>query len=302
MITTTFVIGAGASVPYGFPVASKLKDDICRSPPTVLDDRDRQIYDPVYHEVVNRESKQNALALSLSGQASIDSWLSLNPERADWGKLGISRHLVPIELKCVHASCSDWYAWFFQKFHNRNGLRTKDFRIVTFNYDRSLEVALVQMLMNSLKMSLQSALQYLETVPICHVYGRLEVPTLQRLVQGDHRVTDRDFIEASKGIRVMSDERPGNDGTLSKARQWCLEAHKLVFLGFSFDYTNLERIGIHPGSRDWVGGARSIIASGYGLLEAEREVATSRVMTAINFAGPQQTCLECLRSRVDWLA
>ncbi len=162
MITTNtvLILGAGASVPFGFPTGEGLKNEMCNR--TLLSDG-----------LVNilRSSGFNAetigrfrTALIRSGRPSVDAFLEYREEFVDVGKAAIACTLLPLEKTDRLFDCwmqkgekpddnmGNWYQHLFGVLSD--GVPFDDFDknklgIITFNYDRSLEQYLFTALKNS---------------------------------------------------------------------------------------------------------------------------------------------------------
>ncbi|HYE62044.1 MAG TPA: hypothetical protein VD997_08605 [Phycisphaerales bacterium] len=300
MAVTTFILGAGASKPYGFPIASELRTAICNAPPVFIDRMWEG--DKMMTQMAKEQSKRIATALRASGQASIDAWLAQQPQHAEWGKTAIAMHLLPVEARCLASDTEDWYSWFFRRYQVKGGLNFANVRVVTFNYDRSLEMFLVQACMNSFGMTLDQAVSHVGQLPLVHVYGTFAAPALQSHFTNRVRLHLEVFVEASKGILTMNDEREAADRAVATARKFIDEARHVVFLGFGFDEANLARIGAHRARAAWVmrKGQVDCLGSAYGMLEGERMLARMRIGIEPKFGIPTYGCYELLRSAVTW--
>ena len=157
MITepTLFILGAGASKPYGYPTGRELRKQIIKESPKYFGntlDKTPRIPDHNKH-IRNVELGKFVHAFEKSSVESIDKWLSFNPKFSDYGKIAITlcikhsettshfREVMPSEYYS-----QDWYTLLFSRM--ASGLKGpkdldkfKNNRVafVTFNYDRSFE-------------------------------------------------------------------------------------------------------------------------------------------------------------------
>ena len=192
MITTptVFVLGAGASMPYGFPSGRQLVEQICeatRPKSTVLSD----IPDDS-HYLLSRESIQKILidkfdqtkieefgkALYLSHQYSIDAFLEHRPEFTDIGKYSISLFILRKEVEADLVSFENRNKGCYQYLFNKINTRLSEFdrnqiSFVTFNYDRSLEHFLFISFINAHRLSDKECASLTNNIPIVHVHGML---------------------------------------------------------------------------------------------------------------------------------
>ena len=90
---TVFVLGAGASAPYGFPLGRTLMSEIVRKLRKAGDFRD-QVQACAPHTDMARFTSR----LSASGRSSIDLFLEKRPDLLEIGKAAIVRALVPYEI------------------------------------------------------------------------------------------------------------------------------------------------------------------------------------------------------------
>lgn len=188
-----------------------------------------------------------------SGQPSIDRWLELNKQHEVLGKRLIAATLLPLEAEAVsNASISSgWYQWLFLQLflREKRELHTRNLAFVTFNYDRSLELALGTMLANSRCGELPSPDGTAAGIPIYHVHGQLSSFVRSRAgtpyydlypeIQNDY--------ESSKTIHIIpSAEEALQRPSMKSATEELMRANILVFLGFGFDPDNMKRIGAPP--------------------------------------------------------
>ena len=158
MITqpTVFVLGAGASVPYGYPPGSGLtamiRDRILGGSSGFMKG---EIHKPTGISadkfIVMAESLRDTLKIS------VDEWLARNVKFQDCGKICIAQAIATRE-GVTAAPERDWYAelWANYLLPNCNKLKdvienTKKIVFVTFNYDRSLEHHLFYLMENTFR-------------------------------------------------------------------------------------------------------------------------------------------------------
>ena len=159
---TVFVLGAGASCPYGFPSGIGLRKEICsqfcqrykryilRRPKLKPDLEGKLIKAKEFTEIFHKATTK-----------SIDLFLSVNSEFEEIGKTAIALSIFETEINShfrenVKKEENDWYSYLFHKL--TDGLTNKNDYIhfgenrvsfITFNYDRSLEHFLYESLVNS---------------------------------------------------------------------------------------------------------------------------------------------------------
>lgn len=252
---TVFVLGAGASKPYGFPVGAELVDHICNeilsNPPTALRKRlaDRR---------TGRDDAAVAFAGALRGSRaySIDAFLETNHRFLAIGKAAIAdvllRAEVPERLDAVDVE-EDWYRYLFNTLVRRDPehyrAQARKLSIITFNFDRSFERALFSALRNSFDLTEEQARPLTREVEIHHVHGCLGEPEWLSpdhadanpyRVEGDSNF--RTAIEkAVRKIKIVHEEI--SRSVIEDLQVPLQQAQRVYFIGFGFDERNLERLG-----------------------------------------------------------
>lgn len=257
-VPTTLVLGAGASMPYGFPSGSTLREWLC-DPDTL---RDLQI------KFNEEDIKVFCETFLHSGMQSIDAFLarrgahSLYPPYdnasagqrtfSDIGKAAIALKLIECEEhnSLFNTKEDHWYQYLWTSLSDSlSDFGKNKLSIITFNYDRSLEHYLLTALQHSFGINEKQASEQLKKIPIIHVYGQLaELPHIcadgaeSRFFKPD--ISNLAYIDAAaRGIKVI-DEGRNDDSVFGKAQKYLSEAERICFLGFGFDETNVHRLGI----------------------------------------------------------
>jgi hypothetical protein len=241
---TVFVLGAGASMPYGFPSGDTLAADICQA------NRDR--LEPF--GVGPKEYEEFAKQLRASDQASVDAFLEHRQKFIKVGKLAIAFHLIGCEatgrLQYPHR---DWYTWLLNRmtaaapFENFNENKVS---FITFNYDRSLEHYLFTALSARYGKSNEEIAKALNGFPFVHVHGRMGYLPWQKsdTETGKPREyntepTPEAVAVAADGIKIIS-ENIDDSPEFEKARQLMSGAMRIGILGFGFHPVNMRRLRI----------------------------------------------------------
>jgi hypothetical protein len=242
MITTptTFVIGAGASKPYGLPLGYDL----------LLGARNLTPDSPLYQALIDgpdvsvRIQKLNSFreaARQYPGR-SIDALLEDQHDHREIGheviaglmNIAISRARAKAAAYSVNAE-EDWISYLVDKM--RGGARGKAahfcemnaVQFVTFNFDSVLEERL-----RAAVRGLYGTTEGLVLPPIIHVHGTLP----------DFSLVRAEIRFAAKEIRVIQDELdPAAVASAREALQW---AEVICFLGFSYHPDNLQTLNV-PG-------------------------------------------------------
>ena len=267
---TVFILGAGASCPYGFPTARGLRKEIL----STFEDRYMRFLGGAGEEVgaqrrangypSTRDAKQFLEHFDLSGTESIDLFLSRNPRFESIGKMAICLSILHAEMKSkfrerVEKPEHDWYFYLYNRLV-REATRPEDYSqfgdnpvsFVTFNYDRSLEYYLSNCLLHSFEdMDRQKVGDELGRKPIIHVYGRPALPKsaesgqVQILPYGKEiaeKLPSIDLLSVIGSIHVVHEERANPE--LEKARAEISAADRIFFLGFAYADENMEALGL----------------------------------------------------------
>lgn len=305
-------MGAGASAPFGLPVGSALKKQICGI--GMAGDLGLNLLGTkldwtrgIFNEFLQ--------AFRTSGLYSIDSFLALNAKYRTPGLCAIAACLLDQERSYfLHNAAgtqfdSDWYGYLWNRM--RDDVQTIDelpenkVSFVTFNYDRSLEMFLYLSIKNTFGVPDVMAFEYMKKIPIHHVYGSLgpaeSHDSFRYGCQGEAVDSwgSLDMDLAVNNLKVIPMDRDYEiDGT---AQKMFAQAKQLIFLGFGFDKVNCGRLGTKRMLEESKFIERVFFTS-MGMTEAENWQARQLTLPAnlpqaavmLNFEG---TCLQGLR---DW--
>jgi hypothetical protein len=278
-IPTLFVLGAGASEPYGFPLGSELRQLICGA---------QDVGNAAAHEIQRllayapNELQQMARAFARSNIHSIDQFLAMQPQFEAPGKLLIAANLCTREDRRVFTNeglRDHWYRHLWRALTDDTAraedLSRNEVRFITFNYDRSLECFLQEATTHSYGIDDPRAFDCWTQIPLQHMYGMLGKFTY-RGEFGDGAkpyqpgLSARGLQVAAEGIRIIGDAR-NDQQTFDHAREWFEWAERVYILGFGFDRMNCQRLGFADLLRDRGPGQPHphVVASALGLTNAE---------------------------------
>ena len=270
-VPTLFVLGAGASIPYGYPSGKGLRRKIVEDLEPDLDshfNKDSSL-DSFEKEQYKEKAKKLMNVFGNAPIESIDKFLALNPSFEDIGKLAIAFLILEYEKKSsfnesLKKPNQDWYSHLFNQMTSSfkspdDYMKFKDNKVsfITFNYDRSLEHVLLSGFRNAfydnrgqIEMEMVDISSWHENYfpfPLIHVYGQIGEPGW--LWGRDYReMYDFQKIKTySKGIRVIGERTENSNDKIGKM---FAEAKKIYFLGFGYADENLEAIGIKDNLRE----------------------------------------------------
>jgi hypothetical protein len=258
---TCLILGAGASKPYGYWLGSELKGKIlryCRRQPR--DCAPEASLKPTW-------SQLEGFARRFEGDASetIDKFMEKlqgpgEREPREHGKMALAKVLGNCE---VPRRPRGWYrklANHLQAFSTENPLR-----IVTLNYDRSLEFFVSRHYEELTECSIpQSRKKFREVTEIRHLYGLLaDLPDLGgggefEVKYGQMRAEGWNAWNARERMRFIGD--PIDPKTVEECKRWIDEAEYVIALGFGYHKQNVQRLGL-----DTLRRGKCLFSSGFGL-------------------------------------
>lgn len=295
MSDTIFILGAGASVPYGFPSGEKLV---------------RLIIDQLSNLIHEGNRKSNFLAklmieekgidptlctdfqgaLLKSGTYSIDAFLERRKEFRELGKVIIATILLESEQTCLQNNSlfspakpeEHWYRYFFNEIKDQPHFK---FRIYTFNYERSLEYFLIESYRNFFSYTDEVILERLKAMNITHLHGSLgTIESIQQFKSFNfgklsHIRNYSNLETISERIEILY-EVVGSK--FEGLRQDIQNASNIVFLGFGFDKTNMNNIGLKD-MKFYKDSGHEFYASTFGLSKNEVK---HRLISNLHFILP----------------
>ena len=273
-IDTVFILGAGASKPYGYPLGWELKDEIINKFKIYYDELinfNQSSQKPdfnIFHDSHNSIMPKFIDALKKSNpDTSIDLFLSRNQEYADIVKLAIAMIILRSEVtgefrKEGYKPDQDWYSYLFHRM-SEHLPAPKDFdkyqynkvKFITFNYDRSFDYYIYDRFINDFGRTrhIENSGSKFITFPIIHLYGTLSKLPWQENFRYDYRKVnnnkeinnafyDFDMIKyMSKNIRIIQERI--NDEDIAKAKLLIESSKRIFFLGFGYADENLQVLG-----------------------------------------------------------
>jgi len=278
---TVFVLGAGASCPYGYPFGAHLRKLIC------LDDGFMKNYKEYLKSNKSGYSiekvEQFRTSFDKSSIKSIDFFMANNSTLAPVGKYIIAFEVLRAEqrssfrekgmqsklwysrncddpkldrdflLRKDYFQGGDWYSYLYNRLIEgligRDALpdfSTGDIAFVTFNYDRSLEHFFYESLRNSFtEVPEDNIFQSLRNLKILHVYGQIAPLKWQDSNEGvDYRpeISVDLLRRVSSNIRTIYEVQETRE--LAEAQNLLKQAGEIFFLGFGFAKENMEVLGL----------------------------------------------------------
>lgn len=232
--STVFILGAGASKPYGLPLGVELKNNMLGN----LSSRDCQ-------QILTQHGFPKSLVddffESLSGtyHPTIDIFLEKKKKFRSLGSYLIAYTLLPLEKHGTLFPQKDWYGHLYNVINFEHELpHTDKITFVSLNYDRSLEHFLTKNIYyNCPDDAIQNAQSKLKRIKIIHAHGSLG--PYPQTPYGAGRTGADVLRTAADGIRIVSDRLQDSED-FKNAQLAIHEASNLVFIGFGYDPTTLK--------------------------------------------------------------
>jgi hypothetical protein len=301
MITrpTTFILGAGCSLEFGFPTGFELVRQLS------LQDASGGLGQPL-SQLISLGYEQNSvrdfsIALSHSGRESVDAFLEHRPDFREIGKAAIAMALIPRESQDSLFRPSHGKESLYQYIWKQMNTSRRDFtkncvEFITFNYDRSLEEYLSISLTNAYGLAHYETRDIVSELSVNHVHGSLGnhpafSSSATRGYQSD--TTASEVRLAASQIKIIHEDITATP-EFDRARDSLKRAEVIVFLGFGYDGMNLRRLGVEQFPI-----SASVFGTAYGLTKLERSAVQAKFPGPVTFGGSIETSLDFLRQRVQ---
>ena len=217
-------------------------------------------------------------------QPSIDAFVQDREDFIEIGKATIAASLIPYEHKSdlmkrdfeMHMDLQGkrWYEYLLNLLGTRAEFQKNNLSIITFNYDRSLEFFLFNAIKPRFHLNDQGAAEFIESIPIMHIYGQLGKPNFVEANGRDYdsQVTAESLDKSIKEIYLIHENQDEARifAEADEAYTMIQNAHLLIFMGFGYHEKNIERLRL----REYYKG-EAIIGTFYGRApgEIERDIA-----------------------------
>ena len=325
MITepTVLVLGAGASIGYGFPSGIQLLNEICER----CKSRDAIGY--AMNLNIHRMLHGLLIELEKAPVQSIDEFLSYQKDFTEAGKFAIAYCLIPYENETALTDrtkrSSSWYQYLFKAMEAptiEEFLKNK-LSIVTFNYDRSIDRFLQSAMQVMYKLDAAKSFEALNHFPIHHVHGQLgsldfndkkyweltntNLPSASQITPAgglvrfrpyNNEVNHRALMAAMADLTIIHE----GDNTLTMdkfrlANEACKNATRIMFLGFGYHEVNVQRLKLTKIENNILRMSVNAAIGGtcWGMTDAEKNKAT-RLIPMLGLCDPKFDCLTYLRN------
>jgi hypothetical protein len=245
---TVFVLGAGASADYRFPLGKEL----CNSDRLLTKGPNGQMVgvgNVFFMQFSEEEIRRFTTELLYSAQPSVDAFLEYRPEFMDIGKAAMAGFLISQEQEPTlwNFSSNNWMKYIFdllrapfETFHENK------LAFITFNYDRSLEHFLFRSLQSTFGKSQEECAEVLKCIPLIHLHGHLGLlPWQGKNGRPYEQVINAETLNICiDNIKIVHEDVADRDVEFQKAKQLMRDAARVCFLGFGYAATNMERLDV----------------------------------------------------------
>ena len=168
----------------------------------------------------------------------------------DIGKLATACVLIPFERDYALFDYNN--SWLRYLYNNLNtsfdDFGSNQLAIITFNYDRTVEHFFFTSLQNSYGKNPDECFDALKGIPIIHLHGNLGPLPWQAAKDTrpfDFNVSPEALSIAAANIKIIHEDiKDGRDKEFERAKTLINEAERVLFMGFGYNGTNMERLGI----------------------------------------------------------
>lgn len=296
---TVFVLGAGASEPYGLPLGGTLK--------TYILERYNSDVGQTVHltntTVFGRAQIDSFVnALRFSGLTSVDAFLERRPEFMEIGKAMMGIELLQGEVhERLWQAENNWlsYLYGYMVGSSLEEFSSNKVAFITFNYDRCVEHFLFTSLKNSFGRSEQETAAIVKKFNVVHLHGRLGHLPWQEgktpIEFGDNQIDVRKMKIVSNEIKVIHEDHnlDGRDADFRLAEVILANARRVYLMGFGFGARNVQRLKLET--------ITPLLFEGTAYKLTDRERSDCRALSGgkVNLRPCQ--CLEFIREYAEFV-
>lgn len=235
---TVFVLGAGASQPFGFPSGDELRLGMIESLGNQIN-RDNLVlneFEPTFIQDFQD-------TLELGNHRTIDTLLEKKSEFREIGSYVIATRILACERSKILLPQKDWYStlWEALKFENEKP-DTSNLSVITFNYDRSFEYFLEKNInVSCTTEKVEFAHNKRKRIHLIHPHGSLG--DLNKIGYGGNggRPTPEIIHKSSKNINIVSDDLDESEEFI-EAQNIISKTEHVVFFGLGYEEKTVKRL------------------------------------------------------------
>jgi NAD-dependent SIR2 family protein deacetylase len=246
--STVFVIGAGASAPYGLPLGRGLLTNILERYKDKAGNTPKLLNTT---EFTPGEVRSFVDALRYSGLQSVDAFLERRPEYLEIGKSIMGIELLQAEIhERLWQADDNWLTYLYSHMvgNSLQEFANNQVAFVTFNYDRCIEHFFFVSLKNSFGRTSEETAKIVEKIKVIHLHGRLAHLPWQKgkssIAFGDSQIDVHKMEIVRKEIKVVHEDLTldGRDADFDLAHVMLVNARRVYLMGFGFGARNVQRL------------------------------------------------------------
>lgn len=286
---TVLILGAGASIPYGFPSGGQLIEKLADL--FSNDEYQRELGNDLFDEdQINYAKQLRECVKDPIGYYSIDALIACRPNLSNIAR----KVVVDVILKAENFNINnpvidkddDWYKEMFSQLliePNPESILHNNISILTFNYDRSLEYYIIRSLMRRFEeLSWEKAFEIVSKLDIIHIngsLGELSKNNIYGLIASNH-----DILFISENKRLLETK-------LNKIHNLINKANRIIFLGVGYHNDNMKLLKSD-------GPFKKGLASGTGVNLGEKEKSQLCLKWGVEIAHPTLKSLTFLKNNI----
>jgi SIR2-like protein len=261
------ILGAGASIPFGFPSGIGLYKEVLEQPRNSAEEKLLNACGVTYERC--ELFKQN---LRHSGRTSVDAFLETRPDLMRLGKplmaLALMKHEHLSALFAPEKKGENWYDYLFERMltPDIDAFGANNVSFITYNYDRSLEMYLGTALEATYGASMEDIAKQLSRIRIIHLHGKMGNLPFEGGQSRSYsaELTEEDLKIGSGGIKIIH-ESIDKEPQFEQAHEVLSEAQMICFLGFGYHETNISRLRLSKLSES------AFCGTTYGMVDTEEQ-------------------------------
>lgn len=265
---TLFILGAGSSIGYNYPIGKKLVkgiiDNLNNQINTLIipilktnsDALPNNSYYSTYKDL-QIETEKFVNSLREAKPNTIDAFLSQwSPDFDKIGKFALALYFLNCEknsatdsFKVYYDSSDNWQRYLFDEifkgyhYSTLSNMGSFPMEYITFNYDRSLECSFYKYVKTHYREADMKDVKRL--LDVVHIYGGIRLKGFENYYYDKYQNYGDDFsfedvIKNAESLDIMYASRPHIDKKIKDYDSWIKGFNRIFFLGFGFDDFNLN--------------------------------------------------------------
>jgi hypothetical protein len=289
---TLFILGSGASKPYGYPTGEELIKEIKDYFPVFF----KKLSIPEEKEVNYSLAKEFVSELMMAHDNMIDYFLATSkPQNTIIGKMAILfiihlKEQISFKKEIEEIPKDDWFRLLIREMtkHLIKGDQVKYFQnnkvnFITFNYDRLLEHFMGNTLQHKFSSTKRDVKGLMGNIQILHLFGRLPELPWENLESGLEYGANIDYEYLRNNAERIKTIHERTVVDYERINFLIRNADRIFFLGFGFHEENLALLSLEKN----IFKPTSIYATAFGNNDEQIEKLSLRICPDIIYDGSQ---------------